>query len=188
MKNIFIVYIFIASFTFAADAQMGFGVKAGMNTSSVGSFGDGNIRYHAGGFANYAVNPKFAVQGEILYSGQGYAIRAMEKDATNLNYINMPALAQCYVTPAFYIEFGPQIGFLTSAKQKGGRFEYSVKNQYNPIDFSVDLGMAYFFKKINLGINSRYTCSLSPVFKGDDINFHNRVFQIGAFYKIAGKK
>lgn len=196
MKNLFTVIIVLVFFSFGARAQMSYGVKSGVNISSVKDTASRATHYYVGAYAKYAINPKIGIQAEVLYSAQGYVLRDsaqgdvaedIRPKVTNLNYINIPIWMQCTVIGPLYAEFGPQIGILTSAKYKR-TVKSSIKEHFNSVDFSAGFGVGYFFKKINLGINSRYTCSLSPVFKGDDINFHNRVFQIGAFYKIAGKK
>jgi hypothetical protein len=196
MKNLITVIIVFLFFSFCTRAQMSYGIKSGMNICSVKDTASAAFRYYGGGYAKYTINPKIAVQGDVNYSAQGYVLRDsaqgdvaddIRPKVTNLNYINIPIWMQCTVIAPLYVEFGPQISILTSAKYKR-TVKSSIKNHFNSVDFSAGIGVGYFFKKINLGINSRYTCSLSPVFKGDDINFHNRVFQIGAFYKIAGKK
>lgn len=201
-KLIFFCTVMMAGFM--ANAQLSYGVKAGLNVANLSNSVGGKalVGYHGGGLVNYAVSEKFALQAELLYSGQGCRYKVADfgfvslNQNVNLDYINIPILAQYYFAPSFYVEAGPQIGFLASAKddayEKEDNDGRSYKENLKSTDFSAGVGLGYIFTKINLGIGARYTFGFSNINKKFDdeetIKNHNNVFQIGAFYRFGKKK
>ena len=130
MKKItlLLVSVFTVCFVNAQDMEnMSFGVKGGLNVSSVtntdqdGVNSKSLIGFHVGFFSEFMISDNFAIQPELLYSAQGVKL---ESDGDNgdvkLDYINIPVMAKYYVANTFSLEFGPQIGFLVSAKAKSG--------------------------------------------------------------------
>ena len=120
-KQILILPFVLLYFCLSLDAQsiFSFGVKAGANFSTFSGKGaegsDALIAPHAGGLVNFAATNadgffKYVVQAEILYSMQGVK---SGNDKTTLSYINVPIMVQRYIDASgFYIETGPQAGFL----------------------------------------------------------------------------
>ncbi|MBV4356195.1 porin family protein [Pinibacter aurantiacus] len=199
MKRILVICSTLVLFSLGAKSQISYGVKVGFNASNV-SNSDGKTLSggHVGGLVNYALSKNFALQGEVLYSTQGCRYKAGEFGPfslslnSTLSYINIPILAQYYFTPGFYVEAGPQIGFLTSAKldnyDPADNDGHAYKDYFKSTDFSGGIGLGYIFKKINLGIDARYTFGLSNIAKESDDKLHNKVFQLGVFYKFGKKK
>jgi len=74
-----------------------------------------------------------------LFSTQGTTIEGYDGDSNNnvkLNYLNIPVLAKYYITDAFSVEAGPQIGLLLSAKSRGE----DIGDLYKSSDFGLNLG------------------------------------------------
>src|SRR5262245_10244018 len=125
-KKILILPFVLLFFCSAIHAQsiFSFGARAGANYSTfMGEGADGSgalIGPHAGGLVNFAATNaegffKYVAQAEILYSRQG---AKSGNDKTTLSYINVPIMVQRYIDASgFYIETGPQAGFLIGAKQ-----------------------------------------------------------------------
>ena len=66
----------------------------------------------------------YAIQSEIFYSIQG---SKADNDKVSLSYINIPIMVQRYIASSgFYIETGPQLGFLLSAKEKAAGIETNI--------------------------------------------------------------
>jgi hypothetical protein len=116
-KTILALAIFTVGFTNAQETK--FGVKGGLNIASLtnSSGASSLIGINIGGFAEFKLNEKFAVQPELLYSGQGLKYQGLGN--FNMNYINIPVMAKYYITEEFNLEAGPQVGFLMSAKANG---------------------------------------------------------------------
>ena len=128
MKKGLLLFVCVLALTTLSQAQVRFGVKAGINLANVsGDDVDGNsmkIGFNAGAVAKISVSEAFSIQPEIVYSDQG---AKLEDDVKlNLSYINIPILAQ-YNTGGFIIETGPQFGFRMGAKldRKSTRLNFS---------------------------------------------------------------
>lgn len=189
MKKLFLgAAIAMSSLTFAQQ----FGIKAGMNVSSINSEGDFNdskskIGFNAGVFMNAPIAKDFSIQPEVLYNRVGTKIASVgDKDINfNLDYISVPVMFQYNATPEFYLEAGPQFGFLTSAKVKKETQDY--KDYMNNFDFGLGLGAGYYFTP-NVGLTARYVAGFSDISKngefGGDAKNRNNVFQVGMAYKF----
>jgi hypothetical protein len=167
MKKVILTVAAIFAFGFASaqdkkggsDSEMSFGAKGGLNMATVSNATGSSalIGAHIGGFAEFKLSDKFAVQPELLFSMQG---AKFDSGSFSLNYINVPVMAKYYVADAFSVEAGPQIGFLMSAKDDGE----DVKDGYNTIDFGVNFGAGYDLnEKMVLGL--RYNLGLSDLQK-----------------------
>jgi len=198
MKKIMLTAAAVLAFAFSNAQETKFGVKAGLNIANIG--GDiedasSKIGFNVGGFAEFKISDKFAIQPELLFSTQGAKTEWSEDDVTveeklNLSYLNIPVMAKFYVAEKFSLEAGPQIGFLLSAKSKfeGGGLseEVDVKDAYESIDFGVNFGAGYDFTE-NLSAGVRYNLGLSNIAKtedGEDFKMNNSVFSVSVGYKF----
>ena len=207
MKKLFLgAAIAMSSLTFAQQ----FGVKGGMNVSSLSddatlSDQESKIGFNAGVFMNAPLAENFSIQPEVLYNDLGSKVTRSSTEilgntysadySRNLGYISVPVMFQYNATPAFYLEAGPQFGFLVSAKDKfknstnGSTDNATIvaldKDNFHTFDFGIGLGAGYYFTP-NLGLTARYTAGLSDIMKdnpGDSVK--NNVFQVGLAYKFS---
>lgn len=181
-----ILTLLLAGATFIVEAQqLSFGVKGGLNLAKLTDLDRSKTRtsVFAGGFVNIAFDKSLSIQPELLYSGQG----AKHDDilnihsTTKLGYINIPVMVQYRLVPEFYLEAGPQLGFLAGAKVKSGKVTVDVKDDYKSVDVGLGFGLGYQFP-IGVGIGARYMFGLSNVSDVDNIDHKNSVAQIGVFY------
>ena len=182
--------LFAAAAVFAfgtANAQgMKFGAKAGLNMADwYGEDADGadsRTSFHVGGFAEFKVSEKFAVQPELLYSSQG---AKGEGAKINTDYLNVPIMAKFYATDKLSIEAGPQIGFLMSAKLKPDSGDsQDVKDSLKSTDFGVNFGLGYNFTE-NISGGLRYNLGLSSVPDSADVgDVKNGVFALSMGYSF----
>lgn len=172
--------------TGVAHAQIEFGVKGGLNIADVSNL-DGNSRTsgHLGLFAHKILDPHWCIQPELLYSFQGQRFPMGDAEHTlALDYVQIPVMVQYFPVKQLYVEFGPQLAFLTSAKIKydnGSTTE--VDNGFSTADFSLNLGLGYLATP-RVGIYARYVGGLTDISTGDNAKYHNRVGQIGVFYRF----
>ncbi|UQD56280.1 porin family protein [Flavobacterium sp. K5-23] len=196
MKKVILtaVALFTILFVNGQDKKdMSFGVKAGLNVSSINNIDedgvDSNslIGFHVGFFGEFMVSDKFAIQPELLYSTQGVELEFLgEKGDLKLDYINIPVLGKYYVSDAFSLEAGPQIGFLVSAKANSGGVEEDVKDELKSTDVSLAFGANYTISK-NIMIGARYNLGLTRLQENlspGEKDFKNSVFQISLGYKF----
>src|SRR6476659_4421826 len=92
----FLSFILLLGLTVLANAQSAdthFGLKAGLNISSLevkdGVDFDSKAGFHIGGLAHVHLSPHFGVQPEIVYSEQG---GKDGEDKWKINYLNVPVL------------------------------------------------------------------------------------------------
>lgn len=207
MKKIILSAIAIISFGFVSAQEVKFGIKTGFNLSNwTGDTKGSNLIYivgiNAGGFAEIKVSERFAIQSEILYSTQGtknknYAAylgnRLYKGDIKmDLSYINIPVMFRYSTDGKSFMEAGPQIGFLTSAKTRTKLDGYAqtvdedVKKIFKSLDFGINVGAGYNISD-HLLINLRYYIGLANIAKtesGDDTKIHNSVFSLSMGYKF----
>lgn len=187
MKKIICVAMITVVSVFIAKAQhTQFGVKAGLNSSTINIENAQDLEsilgFHVGGLAHIHISPHFAVQPEIVYSAQGGETQNNGK--VKLGYINVPVLAQYMFDKGFRLQTGPQVGFLTSAEVKtDDDVEVDIDDQYKSIDFAWVFGGGYLFNS-GLGIDARYNLGLSNIRDRPDYEGQNRVFQVGLFYQF----
>jgi long-subunit fatty acid transport protein len=180
MKKIILTAAAVFVFSFANAQDTKFGVKGGLSMSSTSEEGASSLlAFHLGGFAEFKISDKFAVQPELLYSAQGAKFTGGN---LNLNYINIPVMAKYYVADAFSIEAGPQIGFLMSAKSDGT----DIKDACNSTDFGLNLGAGYNLNE-TMSLGLRYNMGLSNVIKdvaGVSTDSKNSSIQLSFGYKF----
>ncbi len=209
MKKLFLGLGLVAG-TFAF-AQTTFGLKGGMNVSSLSKDGgledqSSKIGFNGGVFLNAPLSEQFSIQPEVLYNNLGSKVTITEANignnnytaeyARHLDYISVPVMAQFNATPNFYIEAGPQFSFLVDARDKykntkNGSTQnaesYSLnKDNFNNFDFALGLGIGYYFTP-QLGINARYTAGLTDIYKSNSNstdNVKNNVFQVGLNFRF----
>lgn len=188
MKKGLLLFVCAISLAAVSQAQVRFGLKAGANLASISGDNDGTkmkFGFNAGAVARFSVSEAFSIQPELVFSAQG--AKADEGDGSlNLNYINLPILAQ-YNTGGFIIETGPQFGFLMSAKLKDGDDEMDIKDGLKGLDLGWGIGLGYQTAS-GFGVNARYNIGLSNVVDegGGDVKWKNSVIQIGVFYLLGG--
>lgn len=160
-----------------SQAQIRFGAKAGANFASL--YGsdvksadiNGVTSFHFGGVVNFRISELFAIQPELLYSGQGYG--NSDSDATiNLDYVNIPIMADFKLIEGLSLQAGPQFGFNVRSKvnfdgENNGDDNADIADLINTLDLAVGVGAQYILP-INLFFQARYTTSFSNVFEDFD--------------------
>lgn len=160
------------------------GIKGGLNISDVaGINGDNRLSGHVGLFLNSRLNSQWAIQPEILYSGQGQEFIFLNRETTlALSYIQVPVMFQFYPVKQFYIEFGPQIGILLSANYKDDDNKNEADEDFKKADVGLSFGGGIQVTEL-LGFYARYNVGFSDIYKHNP-DYFNRVGQIGVAIKL----
>lgn len=189
MKKTILLSFAIIAAHFAIAQSVHYGIKGGLNLSNLTYKGssslDYKVGYHVGVLAHIHAGKYFAVQPEIMYSNQGGERTINNTDIkTNLNYINIPVLGQYMFGNGFRLETGPQLGFLTGAKQKVNSNETNIKGNYKSTDFSWAFGVGYVGRS-RVGFDARWLVGVNDINKVvNSPATYNNNFQLGLFYQF----
>ena len=187
-----------------SSSDVRFGIKAGMNVSSLSkneTLEDqgSKIGFNAGVFANIPVAESFSIQPEVLYSQYGdkydYVVAGNRYSyANHLDYVTVPVMFQYNFIPNLYVEAGPEFGFMVSAKNKAKNEtnndvlaeSRNYKDSFNTFNVGIGLGAGYYFTD-NIGITARYVAGVTDIAKDRPANsdaVRNNAFQVGLAYKF----
>jgi hypothetical protein len=197
MKKLLLSVAAVMAFATASAQEVKFGVKAGLNMSSIqGGYYSGAIKpgFHIGGLAEIKLNDKFAIQPELLYSLKGSDYNAglglfginLGLDKINLSYVDLPIIVKYFPIEHLSVEAGPNVSFLTSAKSVGSS-SVDVKDNYNTVDYGMNIGAGYELKQ-GILFQLRYNLGLSDISKtatgATKYSEKNTGFQVSVGYKF----
>lgn len=199
MKKLFLGFGILISSLSLAQIGVGFGIKGGLNVSSLKHTVKGNTwdnleksktGYYAGVFMNVHIS-KFYLQPEILYTQMGNKFEGNGVSVDNhLDYISVPVMLQYKVFHGLYLEAGPQFNFLVN-KDLNTNSISDIKNDflnlginqdktYKTFDLAIGVGAGYRIFR-NIGINARYVFGITEDSKIDNLKVNNNnSFQVGA--------
>ncbi|MBT8321579.1 MAG: PorT family protein [Eudoraea sp.] len=195
-KLIFLSLLAVLALSSCATTHYGF--RGGLNLANINGDDTDNLSTRSaiffGGFGEFGVTDKFAIQPEVLFSQQGAEYEDSESGGEfydgrfKLDYINVPVLAKVYVADGFFFEAGPQVGILLSAKDEYDSpisGEDDIKDFIKSTDFSGNVGLGYQLD-MGLNFNARYNFGLSSFddFEDVDENLKNGVISIGVGFRF----
>ena len=170
--------------------------KAGINISTI--TGDGinkksKVGLVAGIEAEYGISEKFGLQFGLLYSmegcksdlviatGEGASAFRAEGVKWNLDYINIPILAQYYVVKGLAVKAGIQPAF--NVRHKGSVDGNTANIEgVKSFNFSIPVGLSYEYQ--NFVLDARYNIGVTKLVKDADQG-RNSTFAITLGYKFA---
>jgi hypothetical protein len=189
-----LVLVLFAGITFArahAQGQIQLGAKAGVNFATVtdneGYSARTLVNFNAGLYLKIPVVQSFSVQPEVYYSGQGF--KGYDNGTSyseHVNYLEIPVLAKFTTRSGFYLETGPQLGFLLSANDKEEGVSTDAKPYYNSADFDWVFGAGFKIPMSPVGIDFRYNAGITNIANASGYGngygqpaVRNNVFQLG---------
>ena len=184
---------------FTLQPKVGMNLATVTNSSMNGNDGTFKFDFAAGIEAEYGIAENFSLAAGVLYSRQGVSLGDFERGINgsvigykslrdNIDYINIPIVANYYLAPGFAIKAGIQPAFLMSAKQKADGvnqpdIDVDWKDACNTFDFSIPVGLSYEVN--NVVIDARYNFGLTKINKDGDDSNKNSVIQVTLGYKFA---
>lgn len=162
-----------------ANAQFVLTPQVGATMATVTDLDNGKMKFGlvAGANLEYPITEAFSVSGGLLYTMQGYKIKDVDK-GFNMDYLNIPILAQYQLMDGLKIKAGVQPGILMSAKHDGNDF----KDQCKSMDIAIPLGLSYEFS--DFVIDARYNLGLNKIDKDGDRKSKNSVIMVTLGYRI----
>ncbi len=184
LKLITVLTAILITATVSAQS-VNIGIKGGLNLYTISGDNDGSNEYkpsfHIGLLGHIHLADNFALQPELVFSGQGAKYGDDQK--LDLNYVNVPLLFQYMFDNGFRLQAGPQVGFLVSADADGT----DVKDNLKGTDVGLGIGASYVNPTSNFGFDARYNHGLTNINEDDNIDSFNRGFQLGVFYLFKHK-
>ncbi len=199
----------------SANAQIHYGVKAGLNLANVAASGAvdsvGNLSadmlptFHAGVFLNYALSDNFAIEPSLEVSGKGFKYEEeipLFGGKVSLKskplFVQVPVMFQ-YQSSGFHIGAGPYVGFGVAGKNKSEafgtsesddiKFGSSVDDQYSALDFGLQAGLGYTLP-MGLRFGATYGLGLTNAIPSDaregQGKWSHRVIGISVGYVFGG--
>ena len=161
--------------------------KAGINISTITGDGDqkAKIGLVAGVEAEYGIAEKFGIAFGALYSMEGYRLAdyaGTDKSLKcNLDYINIPILAQFYPVKGLAIKAGVQPAFNVRHKASFDG-NTSTIDGVQGFNLSIPVGLSYEIS--NFVIDARYNIGITKIYKDADQG-RNSTISITVGYKFA---
>lgn len=207
MRRLFVTLMTVFCFTTFVNAQVEYGIRGGLNMSNLEGDVENTENYysfHIGFFTSFKITDRLSIQPEIQYSSQGadyeYTfseadLQGSEDGELRFQYLNLPVMFKFDIAKGFFVQAGPQAGYLAHSKQVTNYIEkqegnivyqdYSSRNLRkftNEIDYGVTAGIGYQFKD-GLFAEVRYYYGLNDVIKDMEEN-RNSVFQFSIGYRF----
>ena len=166
--------------------------KAGINISTITGDGDqkAKVGLVAGVEAEYGVAENFGLAFGVLYSMEGCkrnvdrwgngVLLGTNKYNYNLDYINIPILAQFYPVKGLALKTGIQPAF--NVRHKAGGDGSGTIEGVKSFNFSIPVGVSYEYQSFVL--DARYNIGVTKIFKDADQG-RNSTFSITLGYKFA---
>lgn len=178
----FMMMVAMAFATLTASAQAEAGTLTlkplvGINVANItDGNGDAKVGLAAGAELGYQLNESFAVTAGAIYSMQGAKSDELKM---NLDYINIPILANYYITKGLAVKAGIQPAFKVKSEAKADVVSVDLEG-FKSFDFSIPVGLSY--EVSDFVIDARYNWGISKVLEGFDSK--NTVFQFTVGYKF----
>lgn len=190
--------VVVVLFAFGAYAQLGAGIKAGVNfanqsfKSSLDVNSESKTGYHFGAFFTLNMSDNVALQPEILFSKQGSELTFNSATSeVDYSYLTIPVLLKYNLLGVFNLHVGPQFNILSSAKieDTANNAVTDIKEDLKSLDFSVALGAGL---NLPMGLTGglRYVIGVSDINDGaygTDTEVKNKLFQIYLGYRLFGE-
>lgn len=191
-----------------------FGVRAGVNlanltaknlpSGSVYTESKSKTSFAGGIFANIPLAGMFRFQPEVNFSSQGGKVQGPSASNTptfeqDLHYINVPLNFQLMTHKGFFVQTGPQLGYLLDGKVKStsGTSPVSVTNTdaFDKLDLAWTGGIGYL-SRIGLGVDLRYNYGIANIVADDAPStsgykggtWKNHVAQFSLIYHLGAAK
>jgi opacity protein-like surface antigen len=185
MKKIFTTLLILSGIYSASFAQtrntVEFGGNIGWNLAYI-SYADNNgDTYYLNGFnagvsLEYYFSDRWGIKGKLIYDQKGGSNGILNfQDGTEidninfrLNYITLPVMANWHFgrTRNWYLNFGPYVGVLMSAKESYSNMD--IKDAFNSTDFGLALGIGVKFpisRSVKMFIEADGQGGITDIFK-----------------------
>jgi hypothetical protein len=178
----------------ATQAQQGvhLGIKGGVSFTDMTDADASRVTGFGGLFVNIPLGWHWYLQPEILYAGQGavYGTSGYYFDpnspyntTVSMGYVQVPLMFQFHVNRVFYLEFGPQVAFLTSAQNINNGAKSDAMDEYKKNDVDLNFGFGLNCGPV-VSLFARYNLGLTDLSTDPNVSYYNRGVQVGIGFKF----
>lgn len=190
MKKILLSLGAVALLTVGTQAQVGYGIKAGVNLpkmtmkETISGLGTGlttkaATNFYVSGYANIFAAPNFAIQPGLSLQGKGGKLESSDTESsfsydvtqtTNIMSIDIPVNAVYYIPAgagSVFVSAGPYAGFNISGKAKSkytATYEGETETETEEEDIEFGSGDEADMKRVDFGVNFQAGYKLSNGF------------------------
>ena len=163
MKKLLILFLFFPS---VINAQIGIGIKGGLNFANVTNASDVNANsktgYMIGGYIASGTKKLLSFRSELILSRQGYNYKtATNTGNVNLDYLLLPQLINIKFSKFIQVQAGGQVAFLLNANvDSTGSGSGSLFDYFKRFDYGL-AGGAEIFPFMGFFIGGRINVSLN---------------------------
>ena len=126
----------------------------------------------------YTTTPWLSVSAALLYQQQGWKFK--HGSDYNVDFINIPVLANFYVAKGFALKIGLQPGFIVSADKY-------IKDDCNKFNLALPVGLSYEFKN-GITLDLRGAAAITKLNKsGNKVKWYNDGGMLTIGYKFEVK-
>lgn len=185
MKKI-VLLCALALSTLQAKAQTEIGKfslipQVGMSVASTSSE---SIKYKAGWATGvtmeYQLSTPVSLSAGALFSMEGGKIKHTSRKLF-LDYIDVPLLANYYLTQGFAVKTGLQVGFQVYGKEKVNGEFIPLEVSKNKVSLAIPIGLSYEYSQFVL--DARYNIGLTDMLDTSE-SFRSKTFMITLGYKF----
>lgn len=159
------------------------GLATGIFSGSFEGFGTTKTKngFTCGIEGEYYFAPKFSAALGVNYAEQGWMMEYPDDptEKVKLNYVNVPLVANFYVSKGLAVKAGVQLGFLTSAKVN----DLDIKDRCESTAISIPVGLSYEYE--NIVLDARYNINVTKVNKEGSKEQRSDLLMVTLGYKFA---
>uniref|UniRef100_UPI002628AD57 porin family protein n=1 Tax=uncultured Muriicola sp. TaxID=1583102 RepID=UPI002628AD57 len=151
MKKLMILSVLAISALLTSCATCNLGVRTGPTFANINGDDTDNLDTKVGMFfgayTECMLFDTFSIQPELQYSLQGAKYTESEgfDGKFKFSYLNLPVMGKVYVSDGFFLEAGPQFGYLLSAKDEYESVSLSgeddIKEDIKDFDIGGNVGL-----------------------------------------------
>ncbi|MDO8366160.1 MAG: porin family protein [Saprospiraceae bacterium] len=170
------------------NAQLSFGIKAGLNLANINYDGEGFDpkilpSFHAGPIIDFGITENIGIGSGLIVSGKGFKLEEeilgeKFKSSSNPIYLQVPVTLN-YSNGGFFAAVGPYVGFGLFGNAKNDlsgkdetealEFGNTVEDDYSPLDFGASVEAGFGFGAFR--ITASYGLGLANIFPKDTADF-----------------
>ena len=194
MKKLILFLGLLAGVAGVANAQeTRFGVKAGVSLASITLRNTTGVNYlvgaNGGVMADFSFSDRLSFHPELLFSQKGVKFESPNSYPYQIrtSYLDVPLLLRLKVGGLFFVEAGPQVGFLAARKAEAYGTTSTSTDGTRKVDVGYIAGVGYQLPQ-GLELGLRYNGGISDLSDpSGSSKSRNSVFQFQVGYLFGGK-